>query len=191
MSSYRNRRDTLLATLSGTVLEIGAGRGANFDRLPSRTRWIGLEPDRRLRRRLARNAESHGRDAWILAAHAEDIPLDDASVDAVVATVVLCSVSDPARVVAEVRRVLRPGGRFVFCEHVAATRGSASRKLQGWFAPLTRRFDRGCDPTRPTASTIRAAGFDRVDIDAYGGGGLAVYAPFIVGVATKAGGPTA
>jgi ubiquinone/menaquinone biosynthesis C-methylase UbiE len=129
---------------------------------------------------------AHGREPQVLAARAEAIPLPDSSVDAVVATVVLCSVADPSRVMYEVRRVLRSGGRFVFVEHVAAGPGTASRRLQAAFAPLTRRFDRGCDPTRRTATTIRDAGFSHVDIDTYGGtGGLALYNPHIVGVAIR------
>ena len=95
MTPYARRKDELFATLTGTVLEIGAGRGANFDRLPSRATWIGLEPDRRLRVRLARRVVAHGREPRVLAARAEAIPLPDSSVDAVVATVVLCSVTDP------------------------------------------------------------------------------------------------
>jgi hypothetical protein len=81
--------------------------------------------------------------------------------------------------------VLRPGGRFIFFEHVAAPPGTLSRRLQGAFAPLTRRFDRGCDPTRDTAATIRGAGFETVEIDTYGGGGVAIYSPHIAGVAIR------
>jgi ubiquinone/menaquinone biosynthesis C-methylase UbiE len=186
MTPYARRKDELFATLTGTVLEIGAGRGANFGRLPSAATWIGLEPDRRLRARLARRAVAHRRQPRVLAARGEAIPLPDASVDAVVATVVLCSVADPSRVMREVRRVLRPGGRFVFVEHVGAEPGTTSRRLQTAFAPLTRRFDRGCDPTRRTATTIRDAGFSHVDIETYGGtGGLALYSPHIAGVAIR------
>jgi SAM-dependent methyltransferase len=151
-----------------------------------RMTWIGLEPDRRLRARLVRRAVAHGREPRVLAARAEAIPLPDASVDAVVATVVLCSVADPSRVMREVRRVVRPGGRFVFVEHVAADPGTASGRLRSAFAPLTRRFDRGCDPTRRTATTIRDAGFSQVDIETYGGtGGLALHSPHIAGVAIR------
>jgi SAM-dependent methyltransferase len=182
---YVRRKEALFAALSGTVLEIGAGGGANFGRLPPRTAWIGLEPDRRARTKLARRASANGRPPRILAARAEQIPLPDSCVDSVVATVVLCSVSDPTRVVREVRRVLRPGGRFIFFEHVAAPPGTLSRRLQGAFAPLTRRFDRGCDPTRTTEATIRGAGFGTVEIDTYGGGGVAIYSPHIAGVAIR------
>ncbi len=186
MTPYARRKDVLFATLTGTVLEIGAGRGANFGRLPPRVTWIGLEPDRRLRARLVRRAMAHGREPRVLGARAEAIPLPDASVDAVVATVVLCSVADPSRVVCEVRRVLRLGGRFVFVEHVAAAPGTASSRLQTAFAPLSRRFDRGCDPTRDTATTIGDAGFSHFDIETYGGnGGLALYSPHIAGVAIR------
>ena len=186
MTGYAARKDQLFATLSGTVLEIGAGTGANFARLPAGASWIGLEPDARLRRRLARNASAHGRSPRVVAAPAERIPIADASVDGVVGTVVLCSVADPTQALAEIRRVLRPGGRFLFFEHVAAAPGTRSRRAQRMFAPLSRRFDHGCDPSRATATTIARAGFADVEIDWYGEDAwLAIYAPFIAGVATN------
>ena len=98
VTPYPRRKDQLFSTLAGTVLEIGAGRGANFGRRPTHAMWIGMEPYRRLRARLARGAVAHGREPRILAARAEAIPLPDESVDAVVATVVLCSVAEPSRV---------------------------------------------------------------------------------------------
>ena len=80
-----------LSQLTGTVLEIGAGYGTNFAELPGTIRWVGLEPDRRLHRRLTRSANEYGHLAAIVAARAEQIPLRDSSMDAVVATLVLCS----------------------------------------------------------------------------------------------------
>jgi ubiquinone/menaquinone biosynthesis C-methylase UbiE len=100
-------------------------------------------------------------------APAERIPLPDASVDAVAATVVLCSVADQDEVLAEVRRVLRPAGRFVFFEHVAAPAGTWSRRLQRCVTPVTRRFDGGCDPGRETWRAIETAGFREVDAGWY------------------------
>ena len=110
MSAYLARRRALLGGLTGTVLEIGAGAGANFADFRSGMKWLGLEPDPGRGRKLAANAASYGHRAPVITAPAERIPLGEASVDAVAATAVLCSVADQDQVPAEVRRVLRPGG---------------------------------------------------------------------------------
>lgn len=182
MGAYAARKRELLGGLTGTVLEIGAGGGANFGYLRQDVRWLGLEPSRRRRRRLARTAAAYGHRAEVLAAPAERIPLRDAAVDAVVSTITLCSVRDQAATLAEIVRVLRPGGAFVFFEHVAAPPGTTSRLLQRCWAPCSRRFDAGCDPARETWRAIEAAAFADVRLRWYRGHGL-VYNPFVAGVA--------
>jgi SAM-dependent methyltransferase len=162
MTAYARYQREVLSSLSGTVLEIGAGYGANFGCLAAGTDWIGLEPDPAARRRLATIAAAYGYHRPVIASAAERIPLPDASVDAVAGTRVLCSVADQAMVLAQVRRVLRPGGQFVFFEHVAAPRGTASRVLQRCCAPLSRRLT-GCDTARETWRAIVAAGFRDVE----------------------------
>jgi SAM-dependent methyltransferase len=164
LALVRAHKRQLLGALRGTVLEIGAGRGRNLPDFDRGVHWIGLEPHPRRQARLARNAAAHGRRGTVLGAVAEQIPMADASVSAVVSTVVLCSVADQERVLAEVRRVLRPGGSFVFFEHVAADPDTWSRLLQKALAPCTRRFDAGCDPTRETWRTIQGAGFRDLDL---------------------------
>jgi len=161
MTAYARYKREVLGSLGGTVLEIGAGHGANFGYFAAGADWIGLEPDPAARRRLATLAAAHGYHRPVIDSVAERIPLSDASVDAVAGTLVLCSVADQAMVLAQVRRVLRPGGRFVFFEHVAAPRGTASRGLQRCCAPLSRRLE-GCDPARETWRAIAAAGFREV-----------------------------
>jgi SAM-dependent methyltransferase len=184
MASYPEQKRARLSRLTGTVLEIGAGKGTNFNYYRSGVRWIGLEPNGRRASRLAQRAAGYGHHWPILVAHAERVPLADRTVDAVVSTIVLCSVADQARAVAEVKRVLRPGGVFVFFEHVAAERGTWTRRAQTWFAPLSRRLDSGCDPSRETWRTIEGAGFDDVDLGFYTHrGGLGVYSRLIVGEA--------
>jgi SAM-dependent methyltransferase len=162
MAAYDRYQREVLGSLSGTVLEIGAGYGANFGSFAAGVDWIGLEPDPAARRRLATIAAAHGYHRPIIASVAECIPLPDASVDAVAGTRVLCSVADQAMVLAQVRRVLRAAGQFVFFEHVAAPRGTASRGLQRCCAPLSRRLE-GCDLARETWRAIAAAGFRDVE----------------------------
>jgi ubiquinone/menaquinone biosynthesis C-methylase UbiE len=145
------------------VLEIGAGRGVNFDRLPTGVTWTGLEPDPKRRAALAASAAHHGHAGRAVAGVAEHLPLADQSMDTVVETVMLCSVADQRAVLAEVRRVLKPGGAFVFVEHVAAAHGSWTRRAQDAFAPFSRRFLGGCDPARETWQALADAGFAEVD----------------------------
>jgi ubiquinone/menaquinone biosynthesis C-methylase UbiE len=178
------RRD-VLPTLHGDVLDIGAGVGVAADHLAADAHWIALEPGRGGGRELeARAAQRPGSE--VLHAPAETIPLPDASVDAVICGTVLCSVRDPARALAEVRRVLRPGGRLVFFEHGAGPAQSGTRFLQRAYAPLSRIIDGGCDPARDTASVIRSAGFRSVDLrEQLAPGVLGTVEPLITGAAVN------
>jgi SAM-dependent methyltransferase len=178
--SYRGR---LLRGLQGVVLEIGPGGGANLGYLPGDVRWIGLEPNRYLHARLSEAAGARGQ---VLAGEAERIPLADASVDAVVGTMVLCSVDDQVRAVAEILRVLRPGGRYIFLEHVGAPPGTWSRFAQRLSAPVSRCLDGGCDPARDTGKVIEAAGFARVETDEFVlAGPFGIAFPHLFGFATR------
>lgn len=165
MADYERLKRELLGSLSGRVLEIGPGRGANFGLLPAGVDWVGVEPSRRLRRQLEDRLRADRRrtpqlgDRRAVAAVAERLPLPDRSVDAVVSTTALCSVRDQQRVVAEVHRVLRPGGRFVFFEHVGAPPRTWRSRAERWVAPATRRLDHGCDPTRETWRVLETGGF--------------------------------
>ena len=117
---WGERKRALFADLSGDVLEIGAGTGANLAYLPPGVRWTGVEPNPWSVERAARRAATLGVTASFATTRAEHLPADDGTFAAVICTLVLCSVRDPAAVLAEARRVLRPGGRLVFIEHVAA-----------------------------------------------------------------------
>ncbi len=123
------RRLALLARARGRVLEIGAGTGRNLGAYPGAVEELVLtEPDAGMRGRLRRRVERAGHPAAIVAAGAEALPFPDASFDTVVSTMVLCTVEDVAAAAAEARRVLRPGGRLLFAEHVRA----GSPRLARW-----------------------------------------------------------
>src|SRR5215470_5795185 len=113
-------RADLLAEATGDILEIGAGTGANLPHYRSPRRLVLAEPDRHMRRRLARRLDETGRAAEIVDASADALPFAAGSFDGVVATLVLCSVDDQGVTLGEIRRVLRPAGRLFFLEHVAA-----------------------------------------------------------------------
>ncbi|MFB9310866.1 ubiquinone/menaquinone biosynthesis C-methylase UbiE [Agromyces hippuratus] len=148
----------------GRVLEIGAGEGENFGALHVDVEWIGLEPDAERRAELATRAREWGHRAEPLDAMAESIPLPDRSVDAVVATWVLCSVADPAAALAEVRRVLVPGGRVVFIDHVVAPPRTVKRAVQRIATPFSARFCHGCHWDRDPARALADAGFVGDDV---------------------------
>jgi SAM-dependent methyltransferase len=151
-------RATLLAQATGTTLEIGAGTGLNLDRYPRDVVDLTLcEPEEPMARVLRGRAAARG--AAVRIAPAERLPAADASVDTVVSTLVLCTVDDPAVAVAEVVRVLKPGGRLLFLEHVRADDPAAAHRQDRW-DPVWRRFGHGCRCNRDTLTTLRSGGLD-------------------------------
>ncbi len=152
-------RTELLRHASGVVVEIGAGTGVNIAHYPSDGAHVALcEPDAGMRRQLDVRVPDGARFS-VHPATAGALPGDDASVDVVVSTLVLCTVPDPAAALREARRVLRPGGLLLFLEHVAAPAGSRDRRMQGLVDPLWRCVAGGCRLTRDTEASIRDAGF--------------------------------
>jgi SAM-dependent methyltransferase len=153
-------RERVIGAAEGRVLEIGVGSGLNLARYPPSVREVlALEPDPRLID-MARNKSSAGvRPVNFLEASAERIPLEDASVDTVVSTWTMCSIPDVRRALAEMRRVLRPGGQLLFVEHgLSADRGV--RKWQNRLDPLWVRVSGGCHLNRPIESLIKGTGFE-------------------------------
>jgi ubiquinone/menaquinone biosynthesis C-methylase UbiE len=161
------RKRRLLGGLGGLVVEIGPGAGVNLRYLPPGVTWVGVEPNPHMRPYLEEATRRAGVPLDLREGSAERLPLETASVDAVVATLVLCSVDDVAAALGEIRRVLKPGGRFVFIEHVAAAPGTLRRRLQRWVRPFWRAIGDGCHPDRETLRAIRAAGFDRVEAEEF------------------------
>ncbi|MEP0547275.1 MAG: class I SAM-dependent methyltransferase [Rhodothermales bacterium] len=185
---YGERKRALLGGLSGTVVEIGPGAGVNLPYYAAGVRWIGVEPNVHFHERLRRAAERHGIEADVLGGVAEHLPVPDASADAVVSTLVLCSVTDLDAALAEVRRVLKPGGRFVFVEHVAAPEGSLLRRVQRIVKPAWGVIADGCRPDRETGHVIERAGFADVQIERFDAAmPLPVVRPHIAGTARRAG----
>lgn len=154
-------RQELLRDVAGAVLEVGAGTGATLPLYPDTiTRLVLAEPDPCMMRRLERTRGVAG------AAHIElseasldALPMPDASFDAVVSSLVLCSVRDAPGALAEIFRVLKPGGRLLFLEHVAAHSHSARFAWQRRLEPLWKRVAGNCHLTRDTEGAIRTAGF--------------------------------
>ena len=150
----RATRRGLLSGARGRVLEIGAGTGLNVSHYPDEIDELVLaEPSAPMADRLEARRAKLGCRAHIVAAPAEALPFDDSSFDTVVSTLVLCTVHDPDAALAEVRRVLRPGGRFLFCEHVRSDSPRLSR-WQGRLADAWAAVADGCRCDRETFETI-------------------------------------
>jgi ubiquinone/menaquinone biosynthesis C-methylase UbiE len=146
---------------TGRVLEIGAGTGLNFPHYTQDADVIATEPDPLMLRKAEARAKEHG--IGLRTAPAEHLPFEDGSFDTVVSTGVFCSVDDPVRALAEVHRVLRPGGSLRFSEHVKAWR-PLRRIVQLTFDPIHRLMFR-CHIGRDTIKTMREAGFEIVDVE--------------------------
>jgi SAM-dependent methyltransferase len=183
---HGERKRRLFGELPQTVVEIGPGTGANCRYYRAGTKLVAVEPNLRMHGRLAAAAASRGIDLDLRGLGGEGLDLPDAAFDAVVCTLVLCSVDDPARVLREAHRVLRPGGRFVFIEHVAAPRGSALRAFQNAVQPPWTFWFEGCRPNRETETALGAAGFSCVDVERFRVASAFVHvSPHIAGVAVK------
>lgn len=178
------RKRGLLDELTGTVIEIGPGTGPNLRYYAKTVRWIGIEPNVYMRAYLRREAERIGVKAELREGTAEAIGCPDDSADVVVSTLVLCSVPNLRGTLAEILRVLKPGGRFVFIEHVAAPPGSRLRKWQRRLRPWFHFFADGCSPDRETWRAIESAGFVQVRIEHFDGP-VPIVRPHIAGVAIK------
>ena len=154
-------RTELLDGLTGTVIEVGPGNGPNFDLYPETVdKVIAVEPEPFLRQKAAETAVGVAVPIEVVAGDAEHLPVADGSVDAVVLALVLCSVPDQQRALAETKRVLRPGGEVRVYEHVVAER-PVPRGLQKFAQATFWPWAFGnCHPARDTLASLRLAGFD-------------------------------
>lgn len=159
------RRARLLSDARGEVLEIGGGTGANLPHYRSAERVVVTEPDPFMREKLCPKLSEARVPVEVLDAGAQSLPFADDSFDAVVSTLVLCTVPDQRSALAEIKRVLRPEGRLLFMEHVRAE-GSVSR-WQDRLLPIWRRLFAGCHPNRDTLASIEAAGFEVRDLERF------------------------
>lgn len=177
-------RERLLAGLSGTVVEVGAGDGANFGHYPDEvSRVVAVEPDDYLRGRAREAAPAH---VEVVDGAADRLPLADDEADAVVFCLVLCSVPDQLDALAEAHRVLRPGGRLVLLEHVQAPAPGTTRKVQaGLDATVWPRLFGGCHTGRDTVAAVEGAGFRFTELErfAFPEGSRLPMSPAILGTA--------
>ena len=180
---YGARKLRIFGELPPTIVELGPGSGANFRYYPRGTRVIAVEPNPMMLKRMYAQAGRHGVEIDLRHAGAEGMEVESESADLVVSTLVLCSVRDPEKVLSEVRRVLRPDGRFAFLEHVAAEPGTRLRKVQDAIHSPWHWLGEGCHLNRDTAHTIQSAGFRDLELERFDGSGQTPYRPHISGFA--------
>jgi SAM-dependent methyltransferase len=184
------RKRALFGRLRGAILEIGPGAGSNLRFLSPDSLWVGVEPNPYMIPYLRRAIQAQGGPTGRFSIDPGDpqgirLPAGDASLDAVISTLVMCSVTDPAQTLQEILRVLKPGGRFAFIEHVAAPTGTRLRSAQDLIQPLWSVCGDGCHPNRETGNAIARAGFSRVELEDYTISGAWLAGPHIAGVAVK------
>ena len=188
-SGAAEHRDQALAGLTGRVIEIGAGNGLNFDHYPPEVREVvAVEPEPYLRAKAQEAAARAPVKVTVVKGTADRLPAGDGEFDAAVASLVLCTVPDQARALAEARRVLRPGGELRFYEHVRSRDPRRAR----WQDRIGRRIwpacGGGCHPNRDTEAAIAAAGFEIERADRFEwkpGPGMGLVAPHVIGVARR------
>jgi len=181
-------RRELVRGLRGRVIEVGAGNGINFPNYPPEvTEVVAVEPEGYLREKAAQAAASASVRVTVLDGLADALPFEDGAFDAAVTSLVLCSVPDQSRALAEIARVLKPGGELRFYEHVLATDPKVAR-LQNRIEPVWRFCGGGCHPNRDTPGAIEAAGFriERCRRFPFKPGPLmTVVEPHVIGVAQR------
>jgi ubiquinone/menaquinone biosynthesis C-methylase UbiE len=176
-------RRRLVEEGGGVILEIGAGTGTNLRLYRAAERVVALEPDPAMRARAHDAALEARVPVEVVEGDAIALPFPDASFDTVVFSLVLCTVPDMERVLAEARRVLRPGGTLRFYEHVRAQ----EPRLARWQDRLERPWGwvgRGCHPNRDTAAAVDAAGFDVLSLEEFDFPAMPlIVRPHVIGIA--------
>ncbi|KAL2510143.1 S-adenosyl-L-methionine-dependent methyltransferase superfamily protein [Forsythia ovata] len=190
IAGYKSQLFSNLRGKADKILEIGIGTGPNLKYYANEPgiRVFGIDPNSKMKKYAVAAAEAAGlppSNFKFMQAVAEALPLNDASVDAVVGTLVLCSVKDVDLTLQEVRRVLKPGGFYVFVEHVAAKDGTILRFVQGVLDPLQQTVADGCHLTRNTGNSIAKAGFLGLDINQVVLSTASLVNPHVYGIAHK------
>ncbi|KAL0385826.1 UNVERIFIED_CONTAM: Methyltransferase-like protein 7A [Sesamum radiatum] len=190
IAGYKSQLFANLRGKADRILEIGIGTGPNIKYYANHSgiNVVGVDPNRKMEKYAQAAAEAAGvprSNFRFMQAVAEALPLGDASVDAVVGTLILCSVKDVDQTLQEVKRVLKPGGLYIFVEHVAAKDGTILRFAQGILDPLQQTVADGCHLTRNTATNIAGAGFASLDVNQAVLSSASLINPHVYGIAYR------
>lgn len=186
LGGTEHRRRTL-AGLAGKVVEVGAGHGLNFRHYPDTvTEVVAVEPDRTLRNLAEHAATQTPLPITVVQGHADALPAVNEEFDVAVASLVLCTLPDPGYALAEIRRVLRPGGTLRFYEHVRSPKAFYGQ-IEDLVTPLWSAVGGGCHPNRDTVTEIESAGFHIEKLDSFPFKPMALVPPFthVIGHARK------
>jgi len=185
-STLRALRAGLLGRAAGRTVEVGGGTGLNLRYYPDDLdELVVTEPDAAMRARLSRRLNRPGQRVSVVGAPAEELPFDDATVDTIVSTLVLCTVDEPADALREFIRVLRPGGRLLFLEHVRSDSPRLARRQDRVEKPW-RRFAAGCRCNRATVDAIKESGLELESLKSDSWRGMPSFMrPLAVGMAVK------
>ena len=186
-AAWGERKGSAIGSMHGTVVELGPGTGVNMRYYAPGVRVIAIEPNPVMHPKLRAAAEAHGVDLEIRQLDGASVDVGDGEADGVVGTLVLCGVDDPAQVIAEAHRMLKPGGTYFFIEHVESPAGSRTRLAQRLLFRPHRWMFNGCEINRDTASALRDGPFADVQIDEVDRGRSALWVRHqIGGIARKA-----
>ncbi|KAL8142332.1 hypothetical protein V2J09_015364 [Rumex salicifolius] len=190
VEGYKSKLFDQLRGKAKDILEIGIGTGPNlkFYAGDAGVNVVGADPNKKMEKYARAAAEATGlppANFQFVQAVGEALPLADASVDAVIGTLVLCSVSDVNRTLEEIKRVLRPGGLYLFLEHVGAKDGTVLRFAQNVLNPLQKLLADGCHLTRETGNCIAEAGFSELDSNIVFVSKASLVNPQVYGIARK------
>ncbi|WP_395152648.1 class I SAM-dependent methyltransferase [Ilumatobacter sp.] len=184
---YGERKQEVIGAMSGTVVELGPGTGVNMRYYAPGVKVIAIEPNPVMHDPLRTKAAEHSVDLEIRTLRGESLDVDDGSVDGVVGTLLLCGVDDPAQVVREAHRVLKPAGTYFFIEHVESPAGHRNRTVQKVLLRPHRWMFNGCEITRDTAALLEAGPFESVEVTEVDRGRAALWVRHqIIGTAVKA-----
>lgn len=190
VSQYKAKLFSQLTAAGKNILELGVGTGPNFKYYASANgvSVVAVDPNKHMEEYAMAAAISAGLPSSNFTFRrgvSEALPAEDNSMDAVIGTLVLCSVKDADMALREIKRVLKPGGLYLFIEHVAAPDGSFLRFVQGALDPLQQFVSDGCHLTRKTAENIGEAGFSSMSLDVAHLSAAYIINPHIYGVACK------
>ncbi|MTI38964.1 class I SAM-dependent methyltransferase [Fulvivirga lutimaris] len=166
-SLFGASKKALFSDHPDTLVEIGPGTGANMRYLRRGTKLIAIEPNVHMHASLIKSAKKHNIHLEIISDVGEDINLPESAYQMVICTLVLCTVSNPEKCISEIKRILKPSGKFIFIEHVTAKDSRILAALQKAIHKPWHWFFEGCNLSRDTKSILEASGFSKVGIEEY------------------------
>lgn len=162
---YRNIKYNIYANLPNTIVELGPGVGSNMRYYKQNTTLLAIEPNLGMHHLLQKSAQKYKVNLEILNLYADKLPFANSTIDTIVCSLVLCTVEDPILVLNEIKRVLKPGGKFIFLEHVEANKGTLLKWIQDKLHYPWHWFFEGCNLNRDTYNTLIDAGFSNLKIE--------------------------